>query len=56
MTVQELYPYIKQIPFVLVELDGSLVPSYDRHKFMYRNVDQLGVSEDILFVYLSEVL
>jgi len=53
MTVQELYPYIKQLPFVLVEMDGTIIPSYDRHKFMFRDVDELGAKNDILYVYLS---
>ena len=53
MTVQELYPQIKHFPFVIVDFDGTIIPSYDRHKYMYRDVDELGAKNDILYVYLS---
>jgi hypothetical protein len=53
MTVQDLYQYIKHTPFVLVETGGTIIPSYDRHKYMYREIDELSVNTDILFIYLS---
>lgn len=54
MTVQDLYPYIRHTAFVLVEANGQTIPSYDRHRYMYREIDELSVNEAMLFVYLSK--
>lgn len=54
MTLQELYPLIKQSKFVLIE-DNKTIEQYDAHKHMFRDIEGItGGNEDTIVIYLAK--
>ena len=54
MTIQDLYPYIKDALYVIIEDGYKIVQSYDVHKYMYREIAEIaGGHDQTIVIYLA---
>lgn len=54
MTLQDLYPLIKHAHFVVIEDGYQIIQSYDAHKYMLREIEEIaGGRDQTIVIYLG---
>lgn len=54
MTLQDLYPFIKHAHFVVIEDGYQIIPDYDAHKYMHRDIEEIaGGHDQTIVIYLA---